>query len=89
MTAQRRAHCGGGWSAYPAPTRTTRDTVGCGIAGTDTDPTICLGFTGPKAEAEGTKRCLAESLRDELKLEFSQDKRLITHARRHGPVPRL
>ena len=33
--------CGGGWSACPAPTRTTRDTGGCGIA--DTQTTICSG----------------------------------------------
>ncbi|MFJ9448677.1 reverse transcriptase domain-containing protein, partial [Kitasatospora sp. NPDC101235] len=40
-----------------------------------------LGFTGPKAEAEQIKRRLAEFLRDELKLELSREKTLITHAR--------
>jgi group II intron reverse transcriptase/maturase len=40
-----------------------------------------LGFTGPKAEAEEIKQQLAEFLRDELKLELSQEKTLITHAR--------
>ncbi|MEU1290200.1 reverse transcriptase domain-containing protein [Kitasatospora sp. NPDC005856] len=40
-----------------------------------------LGFTGPKAEAEQIKHRLAEFLRDELKLELSQEKTLITHAR--------
>lgn len=40
-----------------------------------------LGFTGPKAEAEEIKQRLAEFLRDDLKLELSQDKTLITHAR--------
>jgi hypothetical protein len=40
-----------------------------------------LGFAGPKAEAEEIKQRLAEFLRDELKLELSQDKTLITHAR--------
>ncbi|MGZ3433981.1 MAG: reverse transcriptase domain-containing protein, partial [Isosphaeraceae bacterium] len=40
-----------------------------------------LGFTGPKAEAERVKQCLAEFLRDDLKLEMAQDKTLITHAR--------
>jgi group II intron reverse transcriptase/maturase len=40
-----------------------------------------LGFTGPKAEAEEIKRRLASFLRDELKLELSPDKTLITHAR--------
>ena len=40
-----------------------------------------LGFTGPKAEAEEIKIRLAAFLREELKLELSQDKTLITHAR--------
>jgi len=40
-----------------------------------------LGFTGPKAEAEEIKSRLAQFLRDDLKLELSQDKTLITHAR--------
>jgi group II intron reverse transcriptase/maturase len=40
-----------------------------------------LGFTGPKAEAETIKQRLAQFLRDDLKLELSHDKTLITHAR--------
>ncbi len=40
-----------------------------------------LGFTGPKAEAEQIKQRLAQFLRDDLKLELSQEKTLITHAR--------
>src|SRR4051794_7276073 len=40
-----------------------------------------LGFTGPKAEAETIKQRLARFLRDDLKLELSHDKTLITHAR--------
>jgi group II intron reverse transcriptase/maturase len=40
-----------------------------------------LGFAGPKAEAEEIKRRLAQFLRDELKLELSEEKTLITHAR--------
>ena len=40
-----------------------------------------LGFTGPKAEAEEIKIRLAAFLREELKLELSQEKTLITHAR--------
>jgi group II intron reverse transcriptase/maturase len=40
-----------------------------------------LGFVGPKAEAEEIKQRLAQFLRDDLKLELSQDKTLITHAR--------
>ena len=42
---------------------------------------ILLGFTGPKAEAEEIKRRLAQFLRDDLKLELSEQKTLITHAR--------
>ncbi|MER6174425.1 reverse transcriptase domain-containing protein [Streptosporangium sp. NPDC001681] len=40
-----------------------------------------LGFAGPKAEAEQIKQRLTEFLRDNLKLELSPDKTLITHAR--------
>jgi group II intron reverse transcriptase/maturase len=40
-----------------------------------------LGFTGPKAEAEEIKTRLAQFLRDDLKLELSEEKTLITHAR--------
>lgn len=39
-----------------------------------------LGFVGPKAEAEEIKQRLAEFLGDDLKLELSQEKTLITHA---------
>jgi hypothetical protein len=42
---------------------------------------ILLGYVGPKAEAEEIKRRLAQFLRDELKLELSEQKTLITHAR--------
>jgi hypothetical protein len=40
-----------------------------------------FGFTGPKAEAELIKNRLTAFLRDDLKLELSQEKTLITHAR--------
>jgi group II intron reverse transcriptase/maturase len=40
-----------------------------------------LGFAGPKIEAEEIKERLAVFLRDELKLELSPAKTLITHAR--------
>jgi group II intron reverse transcriptase/maturase len=40
-----------------------------------------LGFAGPKAEAEQIRVRLAQFLRDDLKLELSPDKTLITHAR--------
>jgi group II intron reverse transcriptase/maturase len=40
-----------------------------------------LGFAGPKAEAEEIKKRLAVFLQEELKLELSPEKTLITHAR--------
>ena len=40
-----------------------------------------LGFAGPKAEAEEIKRRLRQFLHDELALELSSAKTLITHAR--------
>ena len=40
-----------------------------------------LGFTGPKADAEAIKDQLALFLRDELALELTTEKTLITHAR--------
>jgi group II intron reverse transcriptase/maturase len=40
-----------------------------------------LGFIGPKAEAEEIKQRLAQFLRDNLKLELSEEKTLITHGR--------
>jgi group II intron reverse transcriptase/maturase len=39
-----------------------------------------LGFVGPKAEAEQIKARLAVFLREELKLDLSEEKTLITHA---------
>jgi group II intron reverse transcriptase/maturase len=40
-----------------------------------------VGFVGPKAEAEEIKKRVAEFLHDELRLELSRQKTLITHAR--------
>ncbi|MBB6174269.1 group II intron reverse transcriptase/maturase [Nocardiopsis mwathae] len=40
-----------------------------------------LGFAGPKAEAEQIKQRLRRFLREDLKLELSEDKTLVTHAR--------
>jgi group II intron reverse transcriptase/maturase len=40
-----------------------------------------LGFTGPRAEAEEIRTRLATFLREDLKLELSEEKTLITHAR--------
>lgn len=40
-----------------------------------------FGFVGPKAEAEEIKARLTQFLREDLKLELSPDKTLITHAR--------
>jgi len=42
---------------------------------------ILLGFAGPKAEAEEIKRRLGQFLQEDLKLELSEQKTLITHAR--------
>lgn len=39
-----------------------------------------LGFAGPKSEAEEIKQRLAEFLREQLKLELSKEKTLVTHA---------
>jgi hypothetical protein len=40
-----------------------------------------LGLAGPKAEAEAITQRLAQFLREDLRLQLSQDKTLITHAR--------
>ena len=40
-----------------------------------------LGFVGPRSEAEEIKSAIAACLRDHLKLELSETKTLITHAR--------
>jgi group II intron reverse transcriptase/maturase len=42
---------------------------------------VLLGFAGPKAEAEEIKQRLTQFMRDELHLELSDEKTLITHAR--------
>lgn len=42
---------------------------------------VLLGFSGPKAEARAIKQRLGRFLHEELKLELSEDKTLITHAR--------
>jgi group II intron reverse transcriptase/maturase len=42
---------------------------------------VLLGFAGPKAEAQEIKQRLAQFLREDLKLELSESKTLITHAR--------
>jgi len=41
-----------------------------------------LGFSGPAAEAEEIKQRLRRFLKDELKLELSENKTLVTHARK-------
>jgi len=40
-----------------------------------------LGFNGPRAEAEEIQRALREFLQEELKLELSEEKTRVTHAR--------
>ena len=52
---------------------------GCVTSGIADD--ILLGFAGPKDEAEEIKRRLAQFLQEDLKLELSETKTLITHAR--------
>jgi hypothetical protein len=42
---------------------------------------VLLGFNGPRGEAEGIKQALGAFLRDALKLELSEPKTLLTHAR--------
>jgi group II intron reverse transcriptase/maturase len=42
---------------------------------------ILLGFCGPRAEAEEIKRQLGGFLRNQLKLELSEEKTLLTHGR--------
>ena len=79
VTARRRGNCAGGrpaCRAWTAPTPATADSI------TSATPTTrCFGFTGPKAEAEEIKQRLTAFLRDELRLELSAEKTLITHAR--------
>jgi group II intron reverse transcriptase/maturase len=40
-----------------------------------------FGFAGPRSEAEDIKRLIGQFLRDTLKLELSEEKTLVTHAR--------
>jgi hypothetical protein len=42
---------------------------------------VLLGFAGPKAEAEEIKQRLTQFMRNDLRLELSDEKTLITHAR--------
>ena len=76
-------------AAQPAQPGSRRSRLPAAALRRYADDTL-LGFAGPKAEAEEIKQRLAAFLRDDLKLELSQDKTLITHARtRRGEVPRL
>jgi group II intron reverse transcriptase/maturase len=43
-----------------------------------------LGFSGPRAEAEAIKQIIGRFLQDHLKLELSEAKTRITHARTHS-----
>lgn len=49
--------------------------LACGL------PNFLLGFIGPRSEAEEIKREIGKYLQEELKLELSEAKPLITHAR--------
>ena len=75
----RCGSCASSNAAFPAWIRTILATGGCGTCRYADD--ILLGFTGPKAEAEEIKRRLAQFLHEDLKLELSETKTLITHAR--------
>jgi len=48
-----------------------------------------LGFAGPRHEAEQIKARIRAFLREELKLELSEPKTLITHATSQAALPRL
>ncbi|WP_206061043.1 hypothetical protein [Nonomuraea basaltis] len=63
------------------PSADPRDPVYGGCATAATQTTRSLGFTGPKAEAEQIKARLTQFLHDDLKLDLSAGKTLITHAR--------
>ena len=78
-TAQRFVRCASSGGACQARTPTIRGSRRLRYVRYCDDH--LLGFTGPKAEAEEIKIRLAAFLREELKLELSQDKTLITHAR--------
>ncbi|MFF4617390.1 group II intron reverse transcriptase/maturase [Nonomuraea jabiensis] len=79
QTTPRRGRCASRCGACPAGIPQIPASGGCATSGTATTP--CSGFTGPKAEAEEIKQRLTGFLRDELALELSADKTLITHAR--------
>ena len=76
--------------AQPAQrgSRTIPATGGCGTCGT---PTItCSGSPDPRPKPRRSNSAWRQFLRDELKLELSPDKTLITHARTGAAqVPRL
>jgi hypothetical protein len=63
------------------PTQDPRDPGYRGLRYVRYADDILLGFAGPKAEAEEIKQRLAQFLREHLKLELSEDKTVITHAR--------
>ena len=58
---------------------TTRISGDCGTCAYADD--FLLGFIGPREEAEAIKRRIGEFLHDQLGLELSETKTLITHAR--------
>jgi len=63
------------------PSRDTRDPDYRRLRYTSYADDFGLAFIGPKTEAEEIKRQLPTFLRDELKLNLSEEKTLITHAR--------
>ena len=74
----RSVSCDSGCGPCRAVTRATRFSAAAILRYADDH---LLGFIGPQAEAEEIKARLAQFLRDDLKLELSPDKTLITHGR--------
>ncbi len=78
-TGPRPGRCVSGWSACPARIRTIRATGGCATC--DTQTITCSGSPDRRPRPRRSNSAWRQFLRDELKLELSQDKTLITHAR--------
>ena len=78
-TGPKRDHCVSGCAACRARTHTIPATAGCVTAAT---PTItCWGSPGRRPKPRRSSNGWRQFLRDELTLELSEEKTLITHAR--------
>ena len=78
-TAQRSARCANRCGECRARTRQIQGSGGSVTCGTAT--TTSSGSPDPRLKQRKSRSVLARFLRDELKLELSQEKTLITHAR--------